>query len=57
MSEVVQELHSATASSQDRLVIVDDNMYYRYRHTTSSSWQSTTIERGRDAIFESLRQT
>lgn len=29
MSKVEQELLSATASSQDRLVIVDDNMYYR----------------------------
>ena len=39
MSQVEQELLSATDSSQDRLVIVDDNMYYRYRHTALSSWQ------------------
>ena len=38
MSEVEQELHSAKASSEDRLVIVDDNMYYRYRHTALSSY-------------------
>ncbi|KAL0046894.1 hypothetical protein WJX82_001058 [Trebouxia sp. C0006] len=31
MSEVEQELHSAAASSQDCLVIVDDNMYYRHQ--------------------------
>ncbi|DBA77205.1 TPA: hypothetical protein ACH3X1_009776 [Trebouxia sp. C0004] len=41
VSEVEQELSSATASSPDRLVIVDDNMYYRYRHLPLSSWQST----------------
>ncbi|KAL0025370.1 hypothetical protein WJX79_001756 [Trebouxia sp. C0005] len=29
MSQVEQELHSATASTLDGLVIVDDNMYYR----------------------------
>jgi tRNA uridine 5-carbamoylmethylation protein Kti12 len=38
MSEVEQELHSATASSPDRLVIVDDNMYYRYRRTALSPY-------------------
>ena len=57
MSQVKQELHSATNSSQHRLVIVDDNMYYRYRHTTSSAWQSTTIGRGCDALFETPRHT
>ena len=38
MSEVEQELHPASALSEDRLVIVDDNMYYRYRHTALSSY-------------------
>ncbi|KAL0046895.1 hypothetical protein WJX82_001058 [Trebouxia sp. C0006] len=46
MSEVEQELHSAAASSQDCLVIVDDNMYYRsmrHDYPQKHAWESNTI--------------